>query len=93
MDHLFDALDIRLTQSPDIKPFYREGVAAVLEGTISSIQNTRVLAGDEDHDSSIDSRTLRGDCWVEVKGMFEEKVSGPKGGGTGTAKPGYTMQE
>ena len=75
--HLFDALDIILTQSPQTKPFYREGVAAVLEGTISSIQNERVMAGDNAANTESDSRTLKGDCWAEVKGMVGAKVRGP----------------
>ena len=75
--YLFDALDIRLTQSAQTKPFYREGVGAVLEGTISSIQNTRVMAGDDADNTELDSRTLKGDCWAEVKGMVGEKVRGP----------------
>jgi hypothetical protein len=78
--HLCNALDIRFTQSNEIKPFYREGISSVLEGTIDSIQNSRVAAGDNDDSKGlIDSRTLNGDCWSEVRGMVITKTIGEHG--------------
>jgi hypothetical protein len=78
------AVDIRLSANPNPNPnlFWREGAAAVLEGTITSIQNSRVLAGKEVEEekesgrADIDPRILKeSDCWMEVKTMAKEGKS------------------
>jgi hypothetical protein len=69
--HLVNGLslpfEIRCTTSSDDSVYYLEGVDAVLEGTIASLQSTRVLSGDSMIQN--DSRINNGNCWIEVREM------------------------
>jgi len=91
--HLCTALDLRFSESPAVRSFYREGTHAILADTIRSIQNERVSAGDNPSDTAIDSRTLQGDCWSEVKAMGVEKIRGARGSSSAVASSNYIMRE
>lgn len=71
---LTSVIDIRLSNNQEIMPYYREGIQAVLEGTIAEVQNARVDSGSDDSDSIKDSRTLKGDCWGEVKALGKQRI-------------------
>lgn len=62
--------------------------------TIRSIQNDRVTAGDDSSNIAIDSRTLHGDCWSEVKAMGREKVKSAAGVSANASHTNnYSMRE
>jgi hypothetical protein len=75
---LVEAVDMRLSQTDKVNAFYREGERVLLEGTIASIQNSRVLAGDDKNNTDNDSRMLKGDCWSEARAGAIEQIMGKK---------------
>ena len=66
-------LDIRLTGSArQASSFHLEGTEVVLEHTISSLQNERVL-GSNAKPVSVDGNSGGSrDCWVEARALFKE---------------------
>lgn len=92
---LTSVIDIRLSSNQDVMPYYREGIQAVLEGTIAEVQNARVDSG---NDKLIkDSRTLKGDCWGEVKALGKKRIGLSNNDANDTiakqAYSSYVMQE
>ena len=79
------ALDLRLVDTSESTTFWREGVTGVVDGSIASMQNSRVFAGEDAGEATvlnteIDSRTLNGDCWMEVREHAKTKGLAVKGG-------------
>ena len=89
---LTQAIDLRLSDNPEIYSFWREGVDGVIDHTTASMQNSRVFAGEDAgktaSSAQIDARTLNGDCWMEVRAQASAKIARHGGdyGGSRTQK-------
>ena len=84
VDTALTSLDLRLSDDLEINSYWREGVADVIDHTTVSMQNSRVFAGEDAGTTSpsaqIDSRTLNGDCWMEVRAQAAAKIVTHGGG-------------
>mmetsp|Transcript_4050 Transcript_4050/g.6064 ORF Transcript_4050/g.6064 Transcript_4050/m.6064 type:complete len:322 (-) Transcript_4050:46-1011(-) len=67
---LLPGLDLRLTESSELKPYFNEGPNAVLERTISSIQSNRIFGGD----SNLKEDKVGSGCWSEIHAIMWEKL-------------------
>lgn len=73
--HLAEALDFRIAEEGyAIRSFHRENLQVLLTEASLDIQNVRVTAGDELGNSTVDSRTLHGDCWSEFKSVGAQRI-------------------
>lgn len=66
---LAQAFSLQVTDSPETHSFYSEGTDAVLDGTIPSLQSSRVVLASSDDDDKVDPRIGSGNCWQEVREM------------------------
>lgn len=68
---LAQALCLQVTDAPDTHGFYSEGTEAVLDGTLPSLQSSRVILA-QDKDDKVDPRIGSGNCWEEVREMAKK---------------------
>ena len=65
-------LDIRFTNCSIVPKFFLEGPEAILEGTLSEIQSSRVMGGPQD---LVEKKFgTAGDCWTETRALCKDMI-------------------
>ena len=65
--YLGDKMDVRLDDSVAMLPYFREGYASILEGTLTGVQSESIWGGGG---APAGLRRVSDDCWGEVKEMI-----------------------